>query len=167
MSEDEKIIIDAYDAYADAIFRFCSFMLTDRERALEIMQETFTKTWEYQQKGNVVEQIRPFLYMTARNLCRNEITRRPTMTSIEELAEAGSEFEDETLPSPETAAELELMREAIQQLPEEMREAMIMRHVDGLPVSEIARILNESENAVSVRIHRAIKRLQKHFHITP
>lgn len=164
MSKNEKALVAAYDAHADAIFRFCAFMLPDRERALEIMQETYTKTWEYMEAGKEIREIRPFLYMVARNLCRNEITRRPGMASIEAMAEDGVEFSDDSILSPETQAEIDHMREAVEKLPPDMREVTVMRHIDGLPVSEIARILGESENAVSVRIHRAIKRLQQQFH---
>ena len=46
----------------------------------------------------------------------------------------------------------------IETLPDKYREVLVMRHVDGLSVKEIARVTGETENVVSVRIHRAIEK---------
>lgn len=168
MHTHEKDVIDAYDLFADGIFRFCVYMIGDRERSLELMQETFMKTWEYQAKGNAIAAMRPFLYMVARNLCRNESRRGPRTYSMEELAEGGIEFADDSIPSPASQADIARLHEQIALLPEKMREVVIMRHIEGLPVSEIADILKEGENAVSVRIYRGIGKLKEAFNpVTP
>ncbi len=46
------------------------------------------------------------------------------------------------------------------QLSDTYREVLIMRYVDGLSPKEIAEALDESENTVSVRLHRALKKLK-------
>ena len=46
-------------------------------------------------------------------------------------------------------------------LPDKYREALVMRHIDGLSVKDIAHLTHETENVISVRIHRAIEKLQK------
>ncbi|KKW19080.1 MAG: RNA polymerase, sigma-24 subunit, ECF subfamily [Candidatus Adlerbacteria bacterium GW2011_GWC1_50_9] len=50
--------------------------------------------------------------------------------------------------------------EALQKLPEPYREAIVLRYIDQLSPGEIADIVGESENAVSVRIHRGLKKLR-------
>ena len=49
---------------------------------------------------------------------------------------------------------------ALEELPEPYREAVVMRYVDGLSPTEIARTIGESENVVSVRVHRGLKKLK-------
>ena len=64
----EQLFFEAYEAYADAIFRHCYFRLNDRELAKDMMQEAFTRTWEYVQNGNNPTNIRAFIYRVASNL---------------------------------------------------------------------------------------------------
>ena len=59
---------DAYDAYADAIFRHCAFRCFNRERARELMQETFIKAWDFLVSGKDIDNVQAFLYKTANNL---------------------------------------------------------------------------------------------------
>jgi len=49
----------------------------------------------------------------------------------------------------------------LEQLPDSYREVLIMRYVDGFSPSEIAVQIDESENAVSVRIHRGLKKFTR------
>jgi RNA polymerase sigma-70 factor (ECF subfamily) len=49
---------------------------------------------------------------------------------------------------------------ALQALPDPYREAVTMRYVDGLSPQEIASVIGESENVVSVRVHRGLKKLK-------
>ena len=72
------------------------------------------------------------------------------------------------LPAEETntiAAAIERFEGAealqkLQELPDQYREVLTMRYVEGLAPKEIAEYLEESENAVSVRIHRGLHKLR-------
>lgn len=52
------------------------------------------------------------------------------------------------------------VRGAITQLSEEYRTVVTMRYIDGFSPKEIARMLDSTENAVSVRLHRAVQKLK-------
>lgn len=158
---DEKVFIEAYDSYADALFRYCYFRVYDRERARELMQETFLKAWEYLHKGNEIENLRAFLYKVAHNVCVNEAIRSKSV-SLDEMHETvGYDPEDQQQLSPERQAEGSLLMERLTLLSETDRETLALRYVEGLPVAEIATMLGETPNATSVRIHRALARLKK------
>lgn len=160
----EKAFIKAYDEYADDIFRFCAFRLYDRERAKDVMQDTFTRTWAYSIAGNEIENLRAFLYKTARNLCVNEMTRS-TAFSLDEMQEiAGFDPEDTTVDSPLDAAEAAILTRHIAALDEGSQELITLRYMNGLAVKEIGEILGEAPNTISVRIHRAIEELKKRMH---
>ena len=67
-SDLQEGFLNAYDAYADAIYRHCFFRVFSKERAEELAQETFMKTWEYVARGNVIENYKAFLYRVTNNL---------------------------------------------------------------------------------------------------
>lgn len=74
--EGEKLLIEAYDAYADAIFRHCYFRVFSRERAKELMQETFLRAWDQMVKGEEIRHMRGFLYRVANNLIIDESRKK-------------------------------------------------------------------------------------------
>jgi len=161
----EAAFIKAYDEYADEIFRFCAFRVYDRERARDVMQDTFTRTWAYVIAGNEIENLRAFLYKTARNLCVNELVRGKTF-SLDEMQEvAGFDPEDDQLDTPERSTEAALLMQHITSLDDASQEVITLRYMNGLAVNEIGEILGEAPNTISVRIHRALQELKKRMHV--
>jgi DNA-directed RNA polymerase specialized sigma24 family protein len=87
-SDLENEFMQAYDNFADAIFRHCYYRVFDRERGKDLMQETFMRAWQYLNKGEKVLNMRAFLYRIANNLIIDE-SRKKKEQSLEQLQEAG------------------------------------------------------------------------------
>lgn len=155
----EQEFTKAYNAYADAIFRHCYFRVFDRELGRELMQETFTRTWDYIRKGNGIEHMRTFLYRIANNLIIDHV-RKKKETSLETLEESGFEPADISAKKLEMQIDARQIIDIIDQLGEEYREVILMRYIDGLKPKEIAELLDEKVNVVSVRITRGMKQLR-------
>lgn len=152
----------AYDQYADAIFRHCYYRVYDREKAKELSQECFMKTWEYLASGKKVDNLRAFLYRVANNLVIDS-SRKKKETSLDAMMDEGFEPAE---PGPERttiAAEAGQMIALLDKLDEKYRDVVRMRYLDDLSPKEIAHALGESENVVSVRIHRGIKQLREYL----
>jgi RNA polymerase sigma factor (sigma-70 family) len=158
----------AFEAYNDELFRHASLRLKDRDRALELTQECFMKVWEYARNGDEIRELRPFLYRTLRHLIIDEYRRKKSV-SLEAMSEGNEDPSVEVLLPPDESNTLEAAIErfdgkralaALQELPEPYREAVALRYVEGLSPGEIGDIVGESENAVSVRIHRGLKKLK-------
>ncbi len=150
----------AYDEYGDAIFRYCLYQTSNRELALDLTADTFTKTWEYLSRGKEVDNLRAFLYRVANNLVI-DYRRKKKESSLENLQEQGFDIETEDENKMhEDAFEGKLAMEAVQKLDENYRDVLMMRYVDDLSIKEIAKILDEKENNISVRIHRALEKLK-------
>ena len=154
----EKVFLAIYEAHAGAIFRHCYFRVYDRERARELMQEAFTRAWDYLVEGNNVRNLRALVYCLATRLCIDE-ARKKKETSLESLMDAG--YEPSRRSDQATAVDTMFILEVLRQLAPEYREAVYMRYVDGLKPREIAEIIGESTNVISVRIHRGLKELRK------
>lgn len=168
MADEHKAFEKAFEEYSDELFRHASIRLSDRERALELTQECFARTWEYVSGGGEVRSFRPFLYRTLKHLIIDEY-RKHKSHSLEAMVEVSEgESVEMLLPADDTntfAAAIERFEGAealrkLQELPDTYREALVMRYVEGLSPKEIAEYLDESENTVSVRIHRGLGKLK-------
>lgn len=147
----------SYDEFADAIFRYCCLKVSNRERAKDIMQDTFMKVWVYINNNNVnIDNIRAFLYKTANNLIIDEY-RKKKAVSLDLLQESGFEPPSDGHRAVEHNAELGEAMKLISKLKPEKAELLIMRYVEDMSPKEIAEVVGGTENNVSVRINRAIK----------
>lgn len=148
----------AYEAYSDAIFRHCYFRVFDRERGKDTMQETFVRAWNYMSEGKKVDNMRAFLYRIANNLIVDDI-RKKKEVSLDEMQEKGWDPGYDGLPEMQRKVEEGKVFDTLKRVPKDYREVIVMRYVDGLTPAEIAGILGESANTVSVRLHRGLKQL--------
>lgn len=166
----EKAFTEAYEEHADALFRHCYFRVSNRERALEIVQDTFMKVWDKTSSGEDIQNYRAYLFRVLNNLIIDEY-RKKKSTSLDALLEeegvTEGSFEDlregsleETVDALELSLEAEKLQAALTQLPDTYRQVVIMRYIDQLSPQEIAHELSETENVISVRIHRGVKKLQ-------
>ncbi|MBI4426912.1 MAG: RNA polymerase sigma factor [Candidatus Magasanikbacteria bacterium] len=158
--KNEEEFLAIYDKYADAIFRFCYWRLFERELAKDVMQEAFLKAWEYLSSGRQVENLRAFVFKIARNLIIDNRRVKKEMSSVEEMAEIGQEVmaKDEQW---NLRLDLARVKCLLDELDEIYREAVALRYIEGLRPKEIAEILGESEDVVSVRIHRGLKKMKE------
>src|SRR3989344_4015715 len=152
----------AYDDFADAIFRYCCLRVSNREKAKDIMQETFIKVWERMTADGKSEilNIRAFLYKTAGHLIIDDYRKKKT-ESLDRLQLAGFDMTSGGHKAIETSAEVRGAMELMSELDDKYREVFIMRFVDEMSPSEIAETLGDSENNVSVKINRAAKKLRE------
>jgi len=156
----EEQFLKTYEDLSDAIFRHCWFRVYDREKAKDLMQETFIKTWEYISEKGPIDNMKAFIYKVANNLII-DYSRKKKESSLEKLMEDGFDPGFDNRESLNNFLEGKEAVKLMDKLGSEYKEVIIMRHIDDLPVKEIAQILNESENVVSVRIHRGLAKLRE------
>jgi RNA polymerase sigma-70 factor, ECF subfamily len=151
----------AYDEFLEPIYRYFYYRFNDRDQAKDLAQETFMRAWTYARTGKEIGAMKPFLYTTASNIFKNELRGRKAVTSLDMLTtETGFEIESEET-SAEEISEARMLMQKLDQLSPSYREVLTLRYVDGLPPKEIASILGESDSNVSVRIHRALRKLRE------
>lgn len=153
-----KIFLHAYDNHSDELFAFCLKHTRDRDVALDVLQITFMRTWEYMDRGHSIGHVRGFLFRVARNAIV-DWSRKPNTVSLDLLNESGTfQPEDElSLEKLENSLEKEHVQAVVDQLPNRKhREILQRRFLDQETVDEIAQALSLTKNAVSVRIHRSV-----------
>lgn len=164
-SQEERFL-KAFEEYSDALFRHAAIRISDREKAIDAVHDTFTKVWSYVRSGHEIDSYRSFLYKVLNNLIIDEY-RKQKEASLDALLEAEGVDEGSFEGLSETTVEALAATidgrkafELVKGLPEEYKEVIVFRFVDGLGPKEIAELIEESENVVSVRIHRALKLLR-------
>ncbi len=163
----EERFLKAFDEYADALFRHSMYRLSDHERAIEIVHDTFTKVWSYIRGGHVIDSYKPFLYKVMNNLIIDEYRRRKELSLDALLSEEGTdegsfqELHEGGLEELTFSLDAQKASLLIGELPLVYREVLTLRFVDGLGPKEISVLIEETENVVSVRIHRALKMLKE------
>lgn len=162
----EERFLKAFEEYGDALFRHAFLRISDRERAIDIVHDTYTKVWSYVRAGHEIDAFRPFLYKVLNNLIIDEY-RKVREASLDALFEVegvdeGS-FDDLTSNTVESLAATLDGKKAfalLDELPDVYREVITLRFVDELGPKEISKLIEESENVVSVRLHRGLKLLR-------
>lgn len=155
----EKVFVESFSEYGDAIFRFCMVKVSDVELAEDMTQEVFTRYWQYLRDGKEMTNTRSFLYTIANNMAKDWYKKKKA-DSLDDKIESGDIPKDKEA-SPETAAEYHEVLSVIEDMEEKDKEVLLLKHVEGLPPKEIAEALEETANTVSVRLNRATKRLQE------
>ena len=160
--------ISNYNKLSDSVFRYCIFRISDREMALDITQEAFTKYWDALAAGQNVKNDKALIFTIVRNLIIDYYRKKKSL-SLEALMENedGESFEEFVLEPSNKKYEIELETEgrflinSIKNLPKSYQQIMYLRYVEGMNPDEISKILGISINATSVRIHRGIEELKK------
>ena len=149
---------ELYDRYNRRLYGYCMKMLKDKVLAEDLFQEIFirvSRKRHHFRGGN----FSGWLFAIARNQCLNALRDTVSHTSLDDigvLTAPEHELYDETS---------EILKQAIEKLPNEMKEALVLRVYSGFSYQEIAEITEAKLATVKVRIHRA--KLRLHDLLTP
>lgn len=154
----------AYEEYADAVFRLCYGKTGSRDEAKDMAQEVFVRVWERLGKGGAdIENPRAFLFTVARNLVKDYYKKKKPI--LERDMPEGAMEEVPSLGDQVVLAETRIALEALRGLSDPYREALTLHLVEGLPIGEVARLLGERPNTISVRVKRGIEKVRASLQI--
>jgi RNA polymerase sigma-70 factor (ECF subfamily) len=148
-----------YDSYVAQLYRFVLFKVSRDEEAKELTSDVFLKAWEYMQEGKPVKNFSGLLYTIARSTIVDYYRKRKL--ELVPLEAAPDISDPKFLGAAERSEDLRAVLAAIKNLKDEYREALLMKHVDGLSTAEIASALGKSSGAVRVIMHRATEALKE------
>ncbi|NCO05050.1 MAG: RNA polymerase sigma factor [Candidatus Magasanikbacteria bacterium] len=152
----EKDFLDIYDQYADMVFRYCWRRVYDRELAKDIMQEAFMKSWQYVSEGKSVQNMKAFVFQVATNLIIDYHKKKKDL-SLETIEEHSPAITVNNKKNWDAMIDAKDMLKHVEQLEEPYKTAFELRYLQELTPKEIAQIVGERVNVISVRIHRARK----------
>ena len=175
-AEDERLIARVvegdrgafemlYDRYASTVFGLALRMLGDREVAEDAVQEIFWRVWRRLGSFDRSRAFAPWLFGIAHNYCIDELRRRkvrpqsvyeddenPILSEIADEADVGE--------SALLAEQGRLVRSALEQLPEEQRQTLLLAYFGGLTQQEIAAKLGNPLGTVKTRMRLGLQKLR-------
>ena len=160
----QNIFSETFTTYSDAIFRFCMVKVSNVELAEDMTQEVFMRYWQYLRAGQEMTNTRALLYTIANNQAKDWYKKKKPVALDDRLAVG--QVPVEPAAGPDTLAAYQEVLSAMADMAEGDKEVLLLKYVEGMPPQEIAEIIGETANVVSVRINRATKRLQQRLHIT-
>lgn len=163
---------DAYgkivNRYRGRLYSFVFRFVSDRETAEDIVQETFLRAFRKRKEYRAIANFSTWLFTIAGNLAKSELRRRKRWRLLslhkDDESETGFELPDESfLPDRMTETSLAdvQIQEAIQSLPANYRQVILLRDVEGMSYQEIAEIIKSPVGTVKSRVNRARLRLQQ------
>ena len=163
MPNPEKQFSKLYDKYINKIYRFVFLKVNSQETAEDITSKVFMRGWEVLKKGmDKIENPGAFLYQIARNLVIDHYREKGRTQVIS--AEYVSQMADPRANIEEKAiihADLEAVKLALKDLKDDYQNVIIWHYLDGLPIQEVAGLLERSEEATRVLLHRALNSLKE------
>jgi len=169
--EEERQLIEAartdpavyqklYDRYFDQIYSYVYYHCGSREQAEDITAATFQRGLEdlpnFQWRGIPYS---AWLYRVAGNLLSRD-RRRPAWLELQDV-----QYREDDPGAPEAMVlqmdENGRLQQAVQALPPDQRQAILLRFFAGMRNKEVGRVMNRSEGAVKLLVFRAVGNLRK------
>lgn len=153
-AREETDLAAAYDAYADMLYRLALSHLHDPSDAQDVVQDVFAKLCRSPLPFRDETHRRAFLIRATINQSRDALRRKKvrSYTPLSDLA-PGDEPHSEDVFSTDLQEKLSL-------LPEKYRAVIVLHHLEGFSVEEVAKILKLSVSAVKMRLVRGREALK-------
>lgn len=159
---DERAFAALYEQYYTPLFRYVLARTGDAEAAEDITQSTFMKLFQRLEKVGEPVHL-GYFYAAARNGVVDYYRKKGNQP-----VEASEEMLD-AMPDPQVDVEaevsnkisFEVLHNAINRLPEEQREVVLLRYIEGLNGRETAEALGKTEESTRQLQTRAVKNLRK------
>jgi RNA polymerase sigma factor CnrH len=151
--------------YRQPVFRLARACLGDPDEALDLTQETFISAHRALARYDGERSMKAWLSAITINKCRDHARKRAVRRFLSFAlpidGHAEAVIDDRPAIDDATAdrQELDRVTRAISTLPMNLREALVLRTIEGLSQAETAEVLSISEKAVETRVYRARARL--------
>jgi RNA polymerase sigma-70 factor (ECF subfamily) len=160
----DRDFTELYRTHLRDVYSYSYYRVGNHHDAEDLTEQTFLQAYrhfERAQRESNGRPLRPWLIRIAHNLAANyyrDRARKP-QTNLEDAGVLTATHDTESLV--EGREEVQDVLAGVAKLPDDRREALIMRFALGMDNREIARSLGRTEGATKVLIHRAIKQLEQ------
>lgn len=162
LAGDVEAFSGIIEKYKDKTFNYVYSQVKDYDEALDITQEIFIMTIEALRSFRRESKFSTWFYSIMVNYCKNYRKKNSRYNLVSINSSRGEDEYDMQLPdereNPENEVimndSLRIVKDEIGKLPDDYREILLLRDIEGLSYNEIAEILDISLSNVKVRIHR-------------
>lgn len=142
----------AVDRYFGGLYRYAYWLCRNRWHAEDLVQESLLRAWRAWPGLREERALKSWLFTIVHREHLRAVARTPRTESASDADEPGYD------PDPARALDIE---QALSELPEDSREALVLQVLGGFSCAEIAQVLGASEGAVMTRLTRARQTLRR------
>jgi len=162
---DVRMFGELFERHSRPLFNYYLRMTGDRAASEDLVQDVFVRLLKYRSTYQPESPFAVWMYQVARNAHIDHLRKRRDKDHVpldDQWVEASS-------PDPQPAEALEarreraLIRKALETLPENKREVLLLSRFQNLKYREIAALQGCSEGAVKTIVHRALKDLGRAY----
>ena len=173
--EDSRIVGEVLDGdvnayallvkkYQKPIYNLMYRVTGSRELSMDMSQETLVRAYEKLERFDPAKSFFPWLYAIGLNLTRDYLRKAGREARLfERNFDESNTIDDSSNPVTRVERKLEMAHvlKAMEKLPFDQREALILRFREDLSMRDIARALSISVSGAKMRVHRALKELRR------
>ncbi|MEW9702544.1 RNA polymerase sigma factor SigW [Paenibacillus sp. SI8] len=176
---DRNAFAELVELYKDKIFHLAYRMLNNKQEAEDAVQETFLRVYSNLHRYDENQKFSTWIFRIGTNLCIDKLRRRKNTYSLDaEMPDGEGNDYYSMLPSHEETPEKQvivsetqqLIRDAIETLPEKYKSVVILRYLHDMSLQEIGDVLQMPVTTVKTRVHRGReylrKKLEQEEHVT-
>ncbi|PYR88454.1 MAG: RNA polymerase subunit sigma [Acidobacteria bacterium] len=147
--------------HLDAAFNYARWLTRNDADAEDVVQDACVRAMRFFSSLRD-DDARPWLFAIVRNTWYSRVSRRPSLTEATPLDSARDQRPDDALDPEERLLQrhtVARVRAALEQLPVDFREVIVLREIEGLSYKEIAAVVRVPIGTVMSRLARARERL--------
>ena len=150
---------EAYEEYADKIYRFIYYKTYSRETAEDICSQTFLKALEKWDSFDPMKgAVSSWLYAIAGNLVIDHFRKKKPSANVDDIWDLAGD--EDILTDAERAEQLEEVRKCLSKLEKAQRDLIILRIWQELSFKEIGEIVGKSEAGCKMQFYRILNKLK-------
>jgi len=158
-----------YEAAFDKIARLISqdlinvsyHYVANYEDAKDVSQEVLLKLYKKLRSFHHASKVSTWMYRIVVNACIDFLRKKKKTVSLEETITKDEKDTDTMIEQMEKKDTQERIKKGLEKLPLRQRNVIILKHFEGLKISEIGKILGCSQSSVKTHLYRAIENLRK------
>lgn len=155
---------ELYLEFSDKIYKYIYWQIKDPYLSEDFTGEVFARLWKNWKKFKP-DFSQAFLYKIAKNILIDfwRKNKNKKELSLEISVEEGIEpsYDEDMIGEIQKNGEIKNLQEAINALPENLKEVVILRFIEDMPAREVGEILKITEVNVRVLQYRALKKLRE------
>lgn len=152
---------ELFNRYSKRIYNYFFKSTLDKDDSDDLTQELFIRVMKYRNSYKEGQAVQFWIFQIARNMIKDHFRKMKVHRDQFNAAETLPEVLDE-LGEEEREREQKLYK-ALEQLPEDRRELIVLSKFEGMKYEQIAAMRQTSVSNIKVQVHRTIKELKNHY----
>lgn len=158
---DKEAFYTLVERYRSMLFGTAYLMIRDRGLSEDAVQEALIQIWKHLPSFRFKSGIKTWLVRIVVNEVKQQFRKKQVPTVPLEQASEAAEDLDEAETAMIRKEESQHLRQTLEMLPQEQREAVVLRYFSELTIPEIAAVTGQREGTIKSRLSRALSHLEE------